>query len=225
LTTFPDAKAGVAVLCNGANANADVITYTVADRMLADQLEPRVDPRSTHVLSNSESGALVGLYRDVATGVPSRIIKDGDRLRLERGGALYAESGSRLRSPNGQEWVFADGGRVTVTDAFGRVNRLERVMVWSPTTTELGGLVGDYASGEAETGFTAAIVGGSLVLRQRPDRVFALTPLYENAFSSSLGTVRFLRDAGRVTGMTVTQDRVWLLRFPKSEKLKGNSEK
>jgi hypothetical protein len=138
---------------------------------------------------------------------------------------LYAESGSRLRGTNGQQWVFAGGGRVTVTDAFGRVNTLEQVLPWTPTATDLGALAGDYASGEAETAFTATIVGGALVLRQRPDRVIALTPLYENAFSSALGTVRFLRDAGRVTGMTVTQDRVWLLRFAKSERLKVKSEK
>ena len=131
---------------------------------------------------------------------------------MERGRVLFAESGSRFRGGSGQEWVFAEGGRVTVTDAFGRVNTLERV---NPDAHRLEHLppLQSYASSEAETSFTAAVVDGKLVLRQRPDRVIGLTPLYENAFSSALGTVRFVRDTGKATAMTVTQDRVWLLRF------------
>jgi hypothetical protein len=204
----------VAVLCNAAHANAESLAYTVAARVLAAKLKPAVERRSTHALSDTETGALLGLYRDVDTGVPSRIVKDGDRLRVERGAVLYAESGSRLRTSNGQQWVFADGGRVTITDAFGRVNALERVKPWTPALHDLAALAGEYSSGEAETSFTAAVVDGQLVLRQRPDRVIALTPLYENAFSSSMGTIRFARNgAGRVTGLTITQDRVWLIRF------------
>lgn len=214
LTTFPEARAGVAVLCNAANANADAVTYKVADRALAEQLKPRVEPRATHVLTERETGALVGLYRDAGTGVPTRLVKDGDRLRIERGSVLYAESGTRLRAVNGQQWVFAAGGRVTVSDAFGRVNTLERVAAWTPAAPDLTALAGDYASAESETGFTAAVVNGALVLRQRPDRVVALTPVYEDAFTSSLGTVRFLRDAdGRATAFTLSQDRVWSMRF------------
>jgi hypothetical protein len=214
LTTFPGARAGVAVLCNAANANADGIAYKVADRVLAPQLKPATERRSTHLLTDAEAAALAGLYRDIATGVPSRLVREGERLRLERGAVLYADSGSRLRGTNGQQWVFAEGGRVTITDAFGRVNTLERVAPWTPEAADLAALAGEYASSDAEAAFTAVVVDGRLVLRQRPDRVVALTPLYEGAFSSTLGTVRFVRDAtGRATAFTVSQDRVWSLRF------------
>jgi len=214
LTTFPGARAGVAVLCNAADANADAITYRVADRVLADGLAPRVEPRGTHVLTRAEAGALVGVYRDVATGVPTRLVQDGEQLRVERGAVLYAESGTRLRTGGGQQWVFAAGGRVTVTDAFGRVNTLERVTPWTPGASDFAALTGEYASADSETLFAAVVVDGALVLRQRPDRVVALTPVYEGAFSSSLGTVRFVRDAGgHVTAFTVSQDRVWSMRF------------
>ncbi len=213
LTTFPEARSGVAVLCNGADANADSVAYKVADQLFAAKLQASPERKSAYVLTDAETNALLGLYRDVATGVPSRIVKSGDRVRVERGPVLFAESGSRLRGGSGQEWVFAEGGRVTVTDAFGRVNTLERVNPWTPTAGALAAFAGEYASSEAETSFTAAVVDGKLVLRQRPDRVIALTPLYENAFSSALGTVRFVRDTGKATAMTVTQDRVWLLRF------------
>jgi CubicO group peptidase (beta-lactamase class C family) len=217
LAAFPDARAGVAVLCNAANADAEALTYRVADRALADRVKPRLEPRGSHVLSEAEAGALVGLYRDVATGVPSRVVRDGDRLRVERGAVLYAESGTRLRAANGQHWVFSDGSRgVTITDRFGRVNRLERVLAWTPTASDAAALAGEYASAEADTVFTAAVVDGALVLRQKPDRVITLTPVYEGAFSSAIGIIRFTRDgAGRSTAFTVSQDRVWAMRFPR----------
>ena len=69
----------------------------------------------------------------------------------------------------------------------------------------------------ADTSFTAAVDDGRLVLRQRPDRVIVLTPVYEDAFSSAMGTVRFSREAnGRATAMTLSQDRVWKLGFVRS---------
>jgi hypothetical protein len=193
------------------------LAYRVADRALADRLQPRLEPRGSHVLSEAEAGALVGLYRDVATGVPSRIVRDGDRLRVERGAVLYAESGTRLRAASGQRWVFADGGRgVTIIDRFGRVNTLERVHAWTPTASDVAALAGEYASAEADTVFTAAVVDGALVLRQKPDRIITLTPVYEGAFSSAIGIIRFTRDgAGRSTAFTVSQDRVWAMRFPR----------
>ena len=54
-----------------------------------------------------------------------------------------------------------------------------------------------------------------LVLRRRPDTTISLMPAYAGAFSSALGLfVVFERDAsGRVAALTVTQERVWNLRF------------
>ena len=85
----------------------------------------------------------------------------------------------------------------------------------TPTVDELKALTGTYTSDEAQTTFTAAVDAGSLVLKQRPDRIVKLTPVYADAFSGgSLGTVIFRRDAGgRVNGLSIVQDRVWDLRF------------
>jgi CubicO group peptidase (beta-lactamase class C family) len=212
LTTFPQARAGVAVLCNAGNADAAALAYKVADRVLADRLAPSAEPRSTHVLTDSELRALIGLYRDTDTGVATRIVKEGDQLRVERGAVLYADSGTRLHTANGQQWSLA-AGRLTATDAFGRVDTLERVQAWTPGPAALASLAGEYVSAEAETSFTAAVDGDRLVLRQRPDRVVVLTPLYDGAFSSQLGTVRFLSEAGVVRGLSISQERVWQLRF------------
>jgi len=39
---------------------------------------------------------MAGLYRHVTTGVPTRILRDGSALRLERGPVLSAESDTTL---------------------------------------------------------------------------------------------------------------------------------
>ena len=59
-----------------------------------------------------------------------------------------------------------------------------------------------------------ATQGAGLVMKQRPDKTIPLTPIYKDAFAAPpLGMVIFRRDGtGRVTGLTVSQDRVWDMR-------------
>ncbi len=215
LTLFPEKRTTVAVLCNAGDAAAEALTYKVADAVLGASLAP---PAATHgaghVLSEAEATLLAGLYRNTATGVAVRIVKEAPGLRVERGAALIAESGSRLVTPGGQRWTFDGRGRFTVTDRFGRTDRLERVQPWTPSARDLRVFEGHYASADAETGFTASVEQGVLVLKQRPDRVIRLTPSYEGAFTGALGTVVFRRNAtARVTGFSVSQERVWTLHF------------
>lgn len=211
LTVFPDRRAAVAVLCNGGNARAEALTYAVVDRVLAGSLTPTAAPRSRHTLTEAELNGLAGLYRHTRTGAATRLVREGGEIRIERGAVLQAESGARLRSP-GRRWDFA-GGRLSVTDGFGRVDAFERVAAWAPTAAELAAFEGQYRSAEAETAFTAAVEGGVLVLRQRPDRAVHLAPLYQGAFTGWIGTVVFRRDAGgRIEGFSINQDRVWDLR-------------
>ena len=85
-----------------------------------------------------------------------------------------------------------------------------------PTSEQLKEYAGIYTSDDAETTLTAAIVGEALVLKRRPDTVIRLTPIYADAFNSSIGTLVFRRNAaGRVTEFSISQDRVWDLRFKK----------
>ena len=79
-------------------------------------------------------------------------------------------------------------------------------------------LAGVYTSDEAETTLTVAADSRSLVIKRRPNTTFTLEPLYADTFNAPrLGVVIFRRDAsGRVTVLSVVQDRVWDLRFTKS---------
>jgi hypothetical protein len=89
---------------------------------------------------------------------------------------------------------------------------------WTPTPKQLESYGGTYVSDEAEAELRVAVDNGRLVLTRRPDTTISLTPIYADAFSATgLGTVFFRRDAGGpVTALSVSQDRVWDLRFQRS---------
>ena len=80
---------------------------------------------------------------------------------------------------------------------------------------ELAEYAGTYASDEAEVEIRALVEGGKLRLKRRPDSSVELAPTYQDGFTGQgYGTIVFRRDAsGRVTGLSVSQDRVWDLRF------------
>jgi CubicO group peptidase (beta-lactamase class C family) len=88
-----------------------------------------------------------------------------------------------------------------------------------PTAKELGAFAGTYSSDEAETTFVAAMDGETLVLKRRPDTVLKLRPTTTDTFAAQpLGIVKFLRDtAGRVNGMSVSRDRVFDMRFTRTQ--------
>ncbi len=84
-----------------------------------------------------------------------------------------------------------------------------------------------FEAGSVSKQFTAAAVlllvrDGVLELTQRPDSVYPLTPLYAGAFDSGIGTIMFRRNHGRVTELSVVQDRVWNLRFRRDPGAAGN---
>ena len=85
-----------------------------------------------------------------------------------------------------------------------------------PPAAQLEALTGSYWSEEAETMLTATVDQGALVLRRRPDTVIKLTAIAPDKFRGSIGTVTFIRNAsGAVDSLSVSQDRVWDLRFAK----------
>jgi hypothetical protein len=90
----------------------------------------------------------------------------------------------------------------------------EKVEPWKPAPADLASLAGEYSSDEAEVTLRIALEHAQLVIHRRPDAAIPLTPTYKDAFNSSLGVVRFLRDsAGKLTGLSVSESRVWGLRF------------
>ena len=174
---------------------------------------PRRRQRS-HALTEAEAEKLVGLYRSRQPAGIVTITRDKNALTAQNIGRLIAVSSTRFVTADAYTFEFDGRGQLRRTDEFTRVDVFDRVERAQPTAEVLKGLAGRYVSDEVETTLIAAVDGDRLVLRRRPDSDIVLTPVYPDGFSSSLGWIVFHRDgAGRATGLSVSQDRVWDLRF------------
>jgi hypothetical protein len=224
LARYPDQHLSVAVLCNVSSGIATLAGRAVADVFLGDRAKAVAPPTPTYTVTAADLDRLSGLYRNTATGVPLTISRGADGLRVERGPSdglnpnagvtLIAMSSSRFETAPRQTYEFDARGGVRTTDAFGRVDTYERAPAAKTAAEDLRDFAGLYVSDEAETTLTAAIDGSALVIRRRPDTTLKLTPVYADAFTApQLGLVIFRRTGGRVTGLSVVQDRVWDLRF------------
>jgi len=186
LLRFPDQKVSVAVLCNAATARATEYAHEVADLYLPQHTRTAAAP------ARPLPASAATLFRNVDNGMVLSSV------------------------PSGSTWTIA-GDRLTVTDRYSVESIFERAPAASPTPAELEALAGTYVSDEAQTALTVTVAQGALTVVRRPDATFTMTPLYADAFRAPrLGTVIFRRDAGgRVTALSVVDDRVWDLRFAK----------
>jgi hypothetical protein len=205
----------VAVLCNATTAQATQYAHAVADIYLAGRLAPS-DPVATYTLTSADMDRIAGLYRSDDTGLPVTIARDGETLKADRV-PLIPQSAMRFLTPGRQTWEV-DAHRLRRTDEFGRIEEFGRATPAKPTLQQLEAYAGTYVSDEAETELRAVVENGRLVLKRRPDTTIALTPVYADAFRAcGLGTLFFRRDErSRVNALSVSQDRVWNLRFERS---------
>jgi CubicO group peptidase (beta-lactamase class C family) len=211
LSHYPEAKTAVALLCNAASVTPETSAHAVADVVLSSRLKETTLTPAVQLEAKSLE-PMLGTYRNVETGAPMRLASTDTGIRIERGPSFVPIAPGRFASAQG-DGLEIDGVRVRVTDAYGTTTPFERVTTDAPSEAQLKSLVGTYRNDEAEVEMVVAIVGGNLVLKRRPDVTIALTPSYGDVFSGPIGVVRFHRDAGRVTGFSVVQDRVWDLRF------------
>jgi len=236
LTRFPDHGVAISIMCNDANASPRRLAHGVADLYLADAItqdESGAAP-ATVELEPELLAPLAGTYRDTRTGQPVEIATDGDHLSFG-GDRLFASSSSEFSSASGIEISFetvpmADGRPAALMDSpVGDDVRLEPVADFEPTARELADYVGSYYSHEAEATYSIAADGGTLTIANRygegppgnairplgPDRT--LTPAYRDVFTRGLTTYIFRRDqAGRITGLSLSEARVWDLRFERT---------
>jgi CubicO group peptidase (beta-lactamase class C family) len=220
LAYFPDDTLSVAVLCNVSAGDASKYAHAVADLYLGPKVTSASGSPAPAAQSasdgpgNATDDAIAGMYRRSDTGEPLTLSRAGADLRGDGGAVLTARSPARYVGSSGQSYDFATDGRLTVVDEFGTAQTYARVTAAELKPKPFADYAGEYRSDEADVSMTAAVDGEALVLRRRPDTVMTLTPLYADAFRSSIGFVRFHRDAGgKVTGLSVTQDRVWDMPF------------
>jgi CubicO group peptidase (beta-lactamase class C family) len=213
LSRFPDQHVSVAVLCNAGDSSPRESLHAVADLYLGDALKPDPPPKSV-ALSGAELESIAGLYRRLDRGDTFRIVRNGKALQRPDGVPVVAVTHKRLTDGEG-DFVNLEGkGRGTLDVGDGFLVPIERVEPAKPAPSELEALAGAYTSQDAETTLTVRVRDGALEITRRPDAVFAVVPLYADAFDSELGTIIFHRDgAGKAVELSVVQDRMWDLRF------------
>ena len=174
-------------------------------------------PKSTPV-APADLDSLAGMYRNIERGDVLNIQRAEGTIRFEGEAPLIAQSSRRFVDGDGTTVEFDGGGGATIDEGTGAPIRLQRVPATQPKAAELAALAGDYVSDEAETTLTVRARDGVLEATQRPDKVYRLTPLYADAFSSDLGTIIFRRDGdGHPNAFSVVEDRVWDLRFQRQD--------
>jgi CubicO group peptidase (beta-lactamase class C family) len=162
----------------------------------------------------SHSGSTAG-YRAFLTRFPDQRVSVAVLCNAGNANATqYAHAVSDIYLGNR---ISTDGARpAAIPETRGPTAGLERDATYKPSATELSAFTGVYTSTEVETTLTVEVRDGQLVITARPDRVLRLTPHSQDRFEAQgLGLVTFHRTVGAVTEFSVTQDRVWDLRFRK----------
>jgi CubicO group peptidase (beta-lactamase class C family) len=225
LANYPERGVAVGVLCNVSSGAAGDYAHAVADIYLGTPAAARTTENAAgYTLKPEEVDAVAGDYRDVNTGEPLRVAKSDSGLWLGQA-ALRAESGSRFTASAGRIIELDAQKRLRVADQFGRTDVYERIADADLAPRPFADYAGTYSSDEAEVTYRAEVRDGALVLLRRPDVVIRLTPVYADGFRAPLGVVWFRRNAdGKVSGFTVSQDRVWSLAFVKQADTGSSSQ-
>jgi hypothetical protein len=224
LAQYPQQKFSVAILCNTDTANPWQLGHKTVDIYLTSVLSRPTIPvefRPDSAVLRSEAG----MYRSDRDNTVISIEVRDNRLQIAHGAVLRTISPSNFTMGEaGPDLVFYSDATGTIT-GFDMVSLVDgprhytRVAIASPTRAELGAMVGDYRSEEAQVTLKLSLEESGLVIHAYPDSFtskpsYHLIPTYEGAFDSSGVSVRFFHDAsGNVTEMSIGENRVWDLRF------------
>jgi len=225
LARYPDQGIAVAVMCNTTTGNAGGLLRQVADLYLGDAISEPEDPQPPQAIAMSpqQIAAFEGGYvitDGTRPGTLFTVRATEDRI-LAAGTELVPVGEARFRSARGTVLEF-DSAPEGETRPLATLNpgtenvRMAPVPDYDPTAADLEEFLGTYRSDEAEAAYSVELENETFVLKDRWGRGRLLQPLYPDAFSSGGNTIIFRRNAdGAVEGMSLSQGRVWDLRFRK----------
>ncbi len=216
LGRYPDQGVSIAVLCNSAQANPTSLGRETA--RLWTGAPPSKPPASTYAADAAKLQALAGMYRKIRDNTVTEIRWRDGKLTMAPATELAAVGANQFVATGDRQVIFEDASpvrmRVTTPDAIILYERVESVQ---PSAADLAALSGNYES--RETGTTLTLAAGSkpgeMTYRIGGGGPVTLKPTFRDAFATADGAaIRFQRDAsGKVTGLSVGEDRVWDLRF------------
>lgn len=225
MVRFPEQRTTVVVLSNAGNLGSPVMAARkVAEVYLGDlmQAAPTAAAPAAAVtpieLAVKELEARAGLYRDATNGALRRLAVEGGRLVYDRMNGvtsplapLAKDRFRMLDVPVVVEISFVgEGGRRMVVAQDGAPPlTLERVEQATLSAADRSTYAGTYYGAELDATHAVEARDDRLVVRLGGGDELPLDPLSRDEFSVPGGvTVRFTRENGRVTGMTMDAGRV-----------------
>jgi hypothetical protein len=218
---YPEKGVSVAVMCNSAQANPTQLGRETARLWTGGVPAPNPTPVAVEPATLEK---LTGMYRKVRDNTVAELrVKDGklmfDRLALIPVGAAEFSTGQG-------KFLFRDG-RLNEVTPDGDI-AYERVEPAHPSDSELAPLAGKYESGETGSTLTVAAKAGELTVAIAWNKPVRLRATFRDAFMMENGggatSIVFKRDqAGKVTGLSAGDDRVWDLRFTRVEAARASS--
>lgn len=213
LMRFPDEHFSVALLCNIATANTMLLAERVTDAYL-NKPAATTTADGNAPLGEDQPIRYAGLYFNFRTEGMLRFVSRDGAVAVEGGPALKHEGSHQFRMGNQETMLRFDvthaglAERVRVVRPGAHESVFERVAETKPTAAQLRGYAGSYRSDELNTSWRVDQRDGKLrITGARGEVSVELTPLFADAFSGSGWIVRFVRESGRVSGLTVTTGR------------------
>lgn len=213
LLRFPEHGLSIAVLCNGSTTGPGQLSRQVADVLLGDRLAAPAAPPVTLTAERAE--ALAGLYRREGGAETLWLVARGARLTApEMALGLNPTSDSTLQGAEFPvRFRFSRLGpathRLTIEED-GRPSQAWRQLERAPPPSRevMATLAGDYRSDELEVRYVVALGDSGLTVQHRKSQPMPLRPVTADLWVAPFGTLRFVRERGRVTGFTMSGGRV-----------------
>lgn len=214
LGRYPDQHLSIAILCNADDALTSNYAHALVDRYL-----PDAKPEQTSFTSTPPA-SVAGLYASERDGVPLRLTLHDNRLQTDAGLAVVAGPGNTFAFERADGAIATTGavlpdGRLRL-DADGDATFYVRTQAYAPTATDLARIAGRFHNEEVPVTYQITAVAGGLnvVAEGRPGQRRLFVPTYSSAFISGDMMLRPVRGPdGSVTGIRISDDRVWNLPF------------
>ena len=214
LGRYPDQQLSIAVLCNAGDAMPADYAHAIVDRYL-----PHTKPEHDRFTA-TPPGNLAGIYASERDGSPLKLNVQDGKLRADNGLVVMA-------GPHDTLAFKRDDGRIAMTGAVVSDGRIRidregdatffiRQQAYSPTPAELAHIAGRFHNAEVPVTYriTAAKNGLQVIAEDRPGQTRLFVPAYTKAFISGDTILRpVFSPAGEVTGIRISDDRVWDLPF------------
>jgi hypothetical protein len=163
----------------------------------------------------------VGLWRNETTRYPGRFTVENGALRFNAQPMRALSEDTFMLGGTRIKFTFDKDGKPISGEGNneGDITRFTAHSAWTPTSTELSEIAGDWYSEEAQATVTLVVDGDKAFITQRPSLKLPLQPLYKDHFMAQSYVVWITRDAsGKIDKLHVGGSRMRDMWFERVKK-------